>query len=138
MLFVGKYYFIADKIVLFYKNYSSSLSTQLLLLHAVCSSLVLTTATTFSTVPLPHLSIPFNTQNKLAKLVRLNPSLNSSECLTQLDWLPIDPRIIFKISLITYRTLATSNPPNLNHLIHLCRACCLERPSPHHSVPTHS
>ena len=58
------------------------------------------------------------TQNNLAKLVLLNPSLNSSECLRQLHWLPIHLRIIFKISLITYRTLATSNPPYLNQLIH--------------------
>ena len=58
------------------------------------------------------------TQNNLAKLVLLNPSLNSSECLRQLHWLPLHIRIIFKISLITYRTLATSNPPYLNQLIH--------------------
>ena len=58
------------------------------------------------------------TQNNLAKLVLLNPSLNSSECLRQLHWLPIHLRIIFKISLITYRTLATSNPPYLNQFIH--------------------
>ena len=58
------------------------------------------------------------TQTNLAKLVLLNPSLNSSECLRQLHWLPIHLRIIFKISLITYRTLATSNPPYLNQLIH--------------------
>ena len=38
----------------------SSLSTQLPLLHAVWSSLVLTTATPSSTVPLPHLSTPFS------------------------------------------------------------------------------
>ena len=41
------------------------------------------------------------TQNNLAKLVLLNPSLNSSERLRQLHWLPIHLRIIFKISLIT-------------------------------------
>ena len=58
------------------------------------------------------------TQNNLAKLVLLNPSLNSSERLRQLHWLPIHLRIIFKISLITYRTLATSNPSYLNQLIH--------------------
>ena len=58
------------------------------------------------------------TQNNLAKLVLLNPSLNGSECLRQLHWLPIHLRIIFQISLITYRTLATTNPPYLNHLIH--------------------
>ena len=51
------------------------------------------------------------TQNNLAKLVLLNPILNGSECLRQLHWLPIQLRIIFKISLITYHTLATSNPP---------------------------
>ena len=38
--------------------------------------------------------------------------------LTQLHLFPIHLRIIFKISLITYRTLAASNPPYLNHLIH--------------------
>ena len=50
-------------------------------------------------------------QNKLAKLVLLNPTLNSTDCLKKLHWLPIHNRIIFKIALMTYRTLATSNPP---------------------------
>ena len=58
------------------------------------------------------------TQNNLAKLVLLNPSLSGSECLRQLHWLPVHLCIIFKISLITFRTLATSNPPYLNQLIH--------------------
>ena len=111
--------------------------------------------------------LPSATQNNLAKLVLLNPSLNSSECLRQLHWLPIHLRIIFKISLITYRTLATSNPPlsqpthspppcapppsyilrnsssptslqiiHRQSRLHLCLACRLERPSPHHQVST--
>ena len=58
------------------------------------------------------------TQNNLAKLVLLNSSLKGSECLRQLHWLPIHLCITFKISLITYRTLAISNPPYFNNLIH--------------------
>ena len=51
-------------------------------------------------------------QNKLAKLVLLNPILNSSDCLKKLHkLLPIHNRIIFKIAL------ATSNPPYLHHLL---------------------
>ena len=56
-------------------------------------------------------------QNKLAKLVLLNPTFNSTECLKKLHWLPIQNRIIFKIALMTCRTLATSNPPYLHHLL---------------------
>ena len=56
-------------------------------------------------------------QNKLAKLVLLNPTFNSTECLKKLHWLPIHNRIIFKIALMTYRTLTTSNPPYLQHLL---------------------
>ena len=56
-------------------------------------------------------------QNKLAKLVLLNPTLNSTDCLKKLHWLPIHDRIIFKIALMTYRTLAISNPPYLQHLL---------------------
>ena len=49
--------------------------------------------------------------------VLLNPTFNSTDCLKKLHWLPIHNRIIFKIALMTYRTLATSNPPYLQHLI---------------------
>ena len=56
-------------------------------------------------------------QNKLAKLVLLNPTFTSTECLKKLHWLPIHNRIIFKIALMTYRTLTTSNPPYLQHLL---------------------
>ena len=56
-------------------------------------------------------------QNKLAKLVLLNPTFNSTDCLKKLHWLPIHNRIIFKIALMTYRTLMTSNPPYLQHLL---------------------
>ena len=91
----------------------------------------------------------------LAKLVFLNPTLKSTDCLKQLHWLPIHNHMIFKVALLTYRTLATSNPPisiaafsAATHLIfvHLpsfnyanlstshpydrlliCLLCCLER-----------
>ena len=56
-------------------------------------------------------------QTKLAKLVLLNPTFNSTDCLKKLHWLPIHNRIIFKIALMTYRTLATSNPPYLQHFL---------------------
>ena len=86
---------------------------------ALASSLVLSCLEYCHT----HLDLPFlgtsaslihspqRTQNNLAKLILLDPSLTSSERLTQLHRLPIYLRINFKISLITYRTLATSNPP---------------------------
>ena len=47
-------------------------------------------------------------QNKLAKLVLLNSTFNSTDCLKKLHWLPIHNRIIFKIALMTYRTLETN------------------------------
>ena len=56
-------------------------------------------------------------QNKPDKLVLLNSTLNSTDCLKQLHWLQILNRIFFKIDLLTYRTLATSNPPYLHHFI---------------------
>ena len=63
--------------------------------------------------------------NNLTKLVLLDPSLISSECLRQLHWLPVHLRIIIKISLLVYCILATSNPPYPNHLFHL------------HEIPNH-
>ena len=56
-------------------------------------------------------------QNKLAKLVLLNPAFNNTYCLKKLHWIPIHNRIILKIALMTYRILATSNPPYLQHLL---------------------
>ena len=56
-------------------------------------------------------------QNKLAKLVLLNPTFNSTDCLKKLHWLPIHNRIIFKIAIMTYRTLATSTLSNPIHPI---------------------
>ena len=41
----------------------------------------------------------------------------TDDCLKKLHWLPIHNRIIFKIALMTYRTLATSNPPYIQHLL---------------------
>ena len=46
-------------------------------------------------------------------LQREQPTLNSTDCLKQLLWLPIHNSIIFKIALMTYRVLATSNPQYL-------------------------
>ena len=60
--------------------------------------------------------------------------MQTSELICQscnhLILLPTHLCIIFKISLMTYRTLATSNPPYLNHLIH-CRQI------PNHPILVH-
>ena len=41
-----------------------------------------------------------------------------SPLLKQLHWLPVDCRIKFKLSILTYRTLAINQPPYLNSLLH--------------------
>ena len=46
-----------------------------------------------------------------------NLSFLTQPSIAMTAWLPIHNRIIFKIALMTYRTLATSNPPYLQHLL---------------------
>ena len=71
-------------------------STQLLPLQAVSFSLAWITAFPFSKVCASLIHSLHCVQNKLAKLVLLNPTLNSTDCLKQLHSLPIHNRIIFK------------------------------------------
>jgi len=44
-------------------------------------------------------------------------STNSSNILEQLHWLPIEWRIMFKISCITYKTVSTTQPAYLHSLL---------------------
>ena len=59
-------------------------------------------------------------QNRLARVVlrapRFSPSL---PLLKQLHWLPVNYRIQFKLSTLTYRALAIHQPPYLASLLHL-------------------
>ena len=87
---------------------SSALARSLVLSRLdYCNSLLYDTST----------SLIHSLQRVQNKLVLLNPTFNSTDCLKKLHWLPIHNRIIFKIALMTYRTLATSNPPHLQHLL---------------------
>ena len=58
-------------------------------------------------------------QNCLARVVlratRFSPSL---PLLKQLHWLPVNYRITFKLSTLTYRALAIHQPPSLASLLH--------------------
>ena len=58
-------------------------------------------------------------QNCLARVVlrapRLSPSL---PLLKQLHWLPVNYRIKFKLSTLTYRALAIHQPPYLASILH--------------------
>ena len=58
-------------------------------------------------------------QNCLARVVlrapRFSPSL---PLLKQLHWLPVNYRIKFKLSTLTYRALAVHQPPYLASLLH--------------------
>ena len=105
------------------------------------------------------------TQNNLAKLVLLNPSLNSSECLRQLvtytpshrlqnllNHLSYSSHIQPSLSQPTHSPPPYSQPPSFilrnspsptnpqiihrQSRLHLCLACSLERPFPHHQVST--
>ena len=54
-------------------------------------------------------------QNCLARAPRFSPSL---PLLKQLHWLPVNYRIKFKLSTLTYRALAIHQPPYLASLLH--------------------
>ena len=58
-------------------------------------------------VRLPHIACVFRRHNK--------PSL---PLLKQLHWLPVNYRIKFKLSTLTYRALAIHQPPYLASLLH--------------------
>ena len=58
-------------------------------------------------------------QNCLARVVLRAPHFSSSlPLLKQLHWLPVDYRIKFKLSTLTYRVLAIHQPPYLASLLH--------------------
>ena len=68
---------------------------------------------------IPWISSPECMQNCLARVVlrapRFSPSLS---LLKQLHWLPVNYRIKFKLSTLTYRALAIHQPPYLASLLH--------------------
>ena len=53
----------------------------------------------------------------MAKLVIRKPSISSVDALHSLHWLPIDRRIEFKLSMLTYKLLHSGNPPYLSSLL---------------------
>jgi len=76
-------------------------------------------------------------QNYLARLVTRSPRFSHSlPLLKSLHWLPVQPRIIFKLYTIAYQTLSSGKPsyifsmlsltPNPRELsVHLVFTCCL-------------
>ena len=56
-------------------------------------------------------------QNSLAKLVIQQPGITSSMALHDLHWLPIQQRIDFKISTLTYKLLHSGTPYYLSSLL---------------------
>ena len=59
-------------------------------------------------------------QNCLARVVLRAPRFSQSlPLLKQLHWLPVNYRIQFKLSTLTYRALAIQQPPYLASLLHL-------------------
>jgi len=58
-------------------------------------------------------------QNSLARIVlRRHPRCPSSGLLSELHWLPIESRIKFKLSTITYKALSSQQPFHLSSLLH--------------------
>ena len=57
-------------------------------------------------------------QSSLAKLVIRKPNISSRDALYNLHWLPIDRRIDFKISVLTYKLLHSGSPSYLSSLLH--------------------
>jgi len=59
-------------------------------------------------------------QNNLARVVcQCRGRSDARPLLRSLHWLPIRQRIEYKITLITYKTLKTSNPPYLADLLEI-------------------
>ena len=57
-------------------------------------------------------------QNQLARLVTKSPSLTRNlPLLRSLHWLPVRFRILFKINLLTYKTLREKQPVHLHSMI---------------------
>ena len=57
-------------------------------------------------------------QNQLARLVTKSPSLTRNlPLLRSLQWLPVRFRILFKINLLTYKTLREKQPVHLHSMI---------------------
>jgi len=57
-------------------------------------------------------------QNALARTVTRSPrSVPTSQLLSNLHWLPIHKRIIFKVAILTYKVLSTQQPAYLYNLI---------------------
>ena len=98
-------------------------SGQFLPLLTVDTTSALERSFVFSPGLLPHSTVhptPWSIPCKMYEANLLNLFLTPSligwtGCLKQLHWLPI--YISIKIALMAYRTLATSNPPYLHHLI---------------------
>ena len=57
-------------------------------------------------------------QSSLAKLVIRKPNISSRDALYNLHWLPIDQRIDFKLSVLTYKLLHSGSPSYLSSLLH--------------------
>jgi len=77
-------------------------------------------------------------QNNLAKMVcQCRRRSDAGPLLRSLHWLPIRQRIEYKIALITYKVLKTSNPPYLTDLLEIQVTSCAVRSSdaPHLVLP---
>ena len=65
-----------------------------------------------------HLSLKTLRQNQLARLVTKSPPFTRSiPLLRSLHWLPVRFRILFKINLLTYKTLREKQPVYLHSML---------------------
>ena len=61
-------------------------------------------------------------QNVLARVVRRSHRRTSADALLhKLHWLPIEDRIVFKLALLTYKTLLIGSPSKLSTLLTMYR-----------------
>jgi len=65
-------------------------------------------------------------QNSLSPVALPHHPGSASSRLSHLHWLPVHRLIQYKIALLTYKSLSTSQPPYLRNLLHMYQpSCCL-------------
>jgi len=76
--------------------------------------------------PQKHISCLQRVQHALARVVMQQAyrSSSSTELLIQLNWLPVEWQIRFKLATSTYKTLHTVHPPYLTDLLQYHKSQC--------------
>ena len=95
-----------------------SLSTTVSLANALVISKLDYCNSLFAGIRTKELNKLQKVQNCLARIVKKAPRFSpSTPLLSSLHWLPIESRILFKIGLITYKTLSTGMPYYIHDLL---------------------